>query len=56
MAYRKPTELYQRIVEGVERRGVKLMPAFQDELSPDEIWAVVEYLWTFVYDPPADLR
>ncbi|MDR5708344.1 MAG: c-type cytochrome [Armatimonadota bacterium] len=56
MAYRKPTELYQRIVEGVERRGLRLMPAYRDELRPEEIWAVVDYLWTFVYEPPADLR
>jgi len=56
MAYRKPVELYQRIAEGVERRGLSLMPAYRDRLTPNEIWAVVEYLWTFVYTPPKDLR
>jgi mono/diheme cytochrome c family protein len=56
MAHRKPTELYQRVFDGVRRRGVELMPAFGDRLSPDEIWAVVDYLWTFVYALPEDRR
>lgn len=56
MAYRKPVELYQRVAEGVQRRGLELMPAYAGRLSPDEIWTVVEYLWTFVYTPPQDVR
>jgi mono/diheme cytochrome c family protein len=56
MAYRKPVELYQRVAEGVRRRGLELMPAYAGRLSPDEIWTVVEYLWTFVYTPPQELR
>lgn len=47
MAQRKPTELYQVIVDG---RGV--MPAYRDRLTEDEIWALVNYLYTFVYDYP----
>ncbi|MDR5684126.1 MAG: c-type cytochrome [Armatimonadota bacterium] len=56
MAYRKPTELYQRVFEGVHRRGIELMPAYGDRLTSDQIWAVVDYLWTFVYTLPEDLR
>jgi mono/diheme cytochrome c family protein len=40
----------------VRRRGLELMPAYAGRLSPDEIWTVVEYLWTFVYTPPQELR
>jgi mono/diheme cytochrome c family protein len=56
MAYRKPVDLYQTTVQGVERRGLKLMSAYGEKLTPDEIWAVVDYIWTFVYTPPADRR
>lgn len=48
MAQRKPTELYQTIVDG---HGA--MPAYRGKLSDDEIWALVSYIWTFVYDYPA---
>jgi len=47
MVQRKPTELYQAIVDG---RGD--MPGYRDKLSPEEIWAVVNYIWTFVYEYP----
>ncbi len=47
MAQRKPTELFQSIVDG---RGA--MPAYRGKLSEAEIWAVVSYIWTFVYDYP----
>jgi mono/diheme cytochrome c family protein len=47
MAQRKPTELYQAIVDGRGR-----MPAYRGKLADDEIWAVVNYLYTFVYDYP----
>ena len=47
MAQRKPTEVYQAIADG---RG--LMPAYRGKLADDEIWAVVNYLYTFVYDYP----
>ena len=47
MAQRKPTELYQAIVDGRGR-----MPAYRGKMADDEIWAVVNYLYTFVYDYP----
>jgi len=47
MAQRKPTELYQRIVDG---RGD--MPAYRGKLTDDELWALVNYLYTFIYDYP----
>jgi mono/diheme cytochrome c family protein len=42
---RKPSELYQRIWTG---HG--LMPGYQGKLGEDEVWALVDYIWTFVYD------
>jgi len=42
---RKPSELFQSILRG---RG--LMPAYRGKLTEDEIWALVDYLWTFVYE------
>lgn len=47
MAQRKPVELFQAIVDG---RGA--MPGYRGKLSEDEIWAVVNYIWTFVYKYP----
>lgn len=47
MAQRKPTELFQAIVDG---HGA--MPSYRDKLSEAEIWAVVNYIWTFVYEYP----
>ncbi len=46
---RKPTELYARIADG---HG--LMPGYKQRLSVDEIWALVDYIWTFAYQytPP----
>jgi mono/diheme cytochrome c family protein len=59
LAQRKPSELFQGILNG---RGQ--MPAYRGKLTEDEIWALVDYLWTFVYDyrpprgqePPAGQR
>ncbi len=45
MAQRKPSELFQRILDG---RG--LMPAYRGKLTEPEIWALVDYLWTLMYD------
>jgi mono/diheme cytochrome c family protein len=45
MLQRKPAELYQRIWTG---RGP--MPAYQGRLKEEDVWALVDYLWTFVYD------
>ncbi len=47
MAQRKPTELYQSIVDGSAE-----MPSYRGKLSDAEIWAVVNYIWTFVYGYP----
>ncbi len=47
MAQRKPTDLFQVIADG---RGD--MPGYRDTLSEDDIWAVVNYIWTFVYTYP----
>jgi mono/diheme cytochrome c family protein len=47
MAQRKPTELYQSIVDG---HGA--MPGYRGKLSDEELWALVNYIWTFVYDYP----
>jgi mono/diheme cytochrome c family protein len=44
MVKRKPTELYARISD-----GRSLMPGYKQRLSEDEIWSLVDYLWTFVY-------
>lgn len=45
MLQRKPSELYQAI-----RNGRGLMPAYRGKLTDDEVWALVDYLWTFMYD------
>ncbi len=47
MAQRKPTELFQVIVDGLGE-----MPGYRGRLTGDEIWAVVNYIWTFVYEYP----
>lgn len=47
MAQRKPTEVFQSIVDG---RGA--MPSYRGKLSEDEIWALVNYIYTFVYEYP----
>ncbi len=47
MAQRKSTEVFQSIVDA---RGE--MPGYRGKLTDDEIWALVNYIWTFVYDYP----
>lgn len=47
LAQRKPTELYQSIKDG---RGD--MPSYRGKLTEDEIWALVNYIYTFVYEYP----
>lgn len=46
---RTPSDLFQRILDG---RG--LMPPYRGRLTDQEIWALVDYTWTFLYDyrPP----
>jgi mono/diheme cytochrome c family protein len=46
MGDRSPSDLYLVITQG---RGS--MPAFQARLSQDERWDVIDYLYTFTYDP-----
>lgn len=48
MAQRKPTEMFQAIVDGHGE-----MPAYRDKLTEDEMWALVNYIFTFMYDYPA---
>jgi mono/diheme cytochrome c family protein len=45
MAQRKPAELFQQILN-----GGGTMPGYRGKLTEDEIWALVDYLWTFVYE------
>lgn len=47
MAQRKSTELFQSIVDGREEAH-----RYRGKLTDDEIWALVNYIWTFVYDYP----
>jgi mono/diheme cytochrome c family protein len=49
LAQRKPSELFQRIADG---HG--LMPPYRGKLKEDEIWALVDFVRTFMYDyvPP----
>ncbi len=45
LAQRKPSELFQRIADG---HG--LMPPYRGKLKEDEIWALVDFVRTFMYD------
>ncbi len=45
LAQRKPSELYQRIADG---RG--FMPSYRGKLKDDEIWALVDYVRTFMWE------
>jgi len=45
LAQRKPSELFQRIADG---RG--LMPSYRGKLTEDEMWALVDYVRTFMWD------
>ncbi len=47
MSQRKPTEVYQRIVDGSAN-----MPSYRGKLTDDELWALVNYIYTFIYDYP----
>jgi mono/diheme cytochrome c family protein len=49
MANEDPTEFFVRITEGVEGSP---MPAWGETFSQDEIWALVNYVWTFAYEYP----
>jgi hypothetical protein len=45
LAQRKPSELFQRIADG---HG--LMPSYRSKLKEDEIWALVDFVRTFMYE------
>jgi mono/diheme cytochrome c family protein len=47
MAQRKPTDLFQVVADGLGD-----MPSYRGTLSDDDIWAVVSYIWTFIYTYP----
>ncbi len=46
MAAHSSEELYTTLTLGEED-----MPAFQKSLSDDQRWSLVDYLWTFIYQP-----
>jgi len=47
MANEDPAEFFEKIVEGVEGTA---MPAWGDTFTEDEIWTLVNYIWTFAYE------
>ena len=51
MANEDPAEFFEKIAEGVEGSA---MPAWGETFSEDEIWALVNYVWTFAYEYPAE--
>ncbi|MDR7427285.1 MAG: c-type cytochrome [Armatimonadota bacterium] len=44
MVKRKPSELFAWIYD-----GIGLMPPYKQFLTVEEIWSLVDYIWTFVY-------
>lgn len=48
MSDKDPAEFFEKISEGVEGSA---MPAWGDTYSEDEIWALVNFVWTFAYEP-----
>ena len=51
MANENQTEFFEKITEGVEGSA---MPAWGDTFSEDEIWSLVNYVWTFAYEYPEE--
>lgn len=49
MANEAPEEFYGAIDEGVPGSA---MPAWGEQLEEDQIWALVNYVWTFAYEVP----
>jgi mono/diheme cytochrome c family protein len=47
MANKDPAEFFKRITEGVEGSA---MPAWGETFTEDQIWALVNYVWTFAYE------
>ncbi|MBI4278924.1 MAG: c-type cytochrome [Armatimonadetes bacterium] len=48
LVQRKPSQIFQVIKEGSLNR---LMPAYGKKLTEDEMWMLVEYAYTFIYEP-----
>ncbi|MGD9315744.1 MAG: c-type cytochrome [Anaerolineae bacterium] len=48
MANEDPAEFFEAIRGGVEGSA---MPAWGETFTEDEIWALVNYVWTFAYEP-----
>jgi mono/diheme cytochrome c family protein len=49
MANKKPAEFFQMITEGVQGSA---MPAWGSAFTEDQIWGLVNYVWTFAYEYP----
>ncbi len=47
MANEDPAEFFEKITDGVEGSA---MPAWGANFTEDQIWALVNYVWTFAYD------
>jgi mono/diheme cytochrome c family protein len=52
MANSEPATFFESITGGVEGSA---MPAWGDSFSEDEIWALVNYVWTFAYEYPEEI-
>jgi mono/diheme cytochrome c family protein len=50
MANRDPDTFFESIGQGVDGSA---MPAWADSFSDEQIWALVNYVWTFAYEYPA---
>ncbi|MGD9316920.1 MAG: c-type cytochrome, partial [Anaerolineae bacterium] len=48
MASKDPAEFFEKITAGVEGSA---MPAWGETFTQDEIWALVNFVWTFAYEP-----
>jgi len=51
MSSENPAEFFVKITEGVEDTA---MPAWGGTFTEDEIWALVNYAWTFAYEYPEE--
>jgi mono/diheme cytochrome c family protein len=49
MANEDPAEFFEAITEGVEGSA---MPAWGETFDGEQIWSLVNYLWTFAYEYP----
>jgi mono/diheme cytochrome c family protein/uncharacterized protein YdbL (DUF1318 family) len=48
MASKDPAEFFEKITEGVQGTA---MPAWGQTFTEDEIWSLVNFVWTFAYEP-----